>query len=449
MKHSPKEFVEKLKDRVIGQSEAKRVLAVALRNRWRRSQLDTAIQKTITPKNILMIGPTGVGKTAIIRAMADLVDAPMIKVEATRYTQIGYVGDDVNSMVKDLVVEAKRKSKEKLEEYEKMKKEYNFSYDETIAFEFFEKLTKILHFFKYKPIKKFSDVYSEYEMDEFKRKVKNYDKRIEGVDNYEHLARITLSSGVCPEYISIKVPYSNEISKARDEFYKLVKEYEKFLDCDEKPYDFIDMSIKDYVENMGIIFIDEIDKLASINNVYSHDNIGRMGVQRDLLCLLDGTSISTSEGIINTENIVFIAAGAFHVNKVSDLMPELLGRLPIRVDLDPMDIDTMVEILTNTVNSPVKQYISLMKADKVNVTIDDDAYYEIAKIADQINNEFYSMGARTLHLVVERVFSEVSFISFNEPTSDKSVKTFNINADYVKKSAAIIFEKFNRYSKEN
>ena len=439
MKISPKEFVDRLEDKVIGQSEAKRILAVALRNRWRRLQLDSAIRKTITPKNLLMIGPTGVGKTAIIRAMADIIDAPMIKVEATKYTQVGYVGEDVKSIINELIIAAKKRLQDKKESFNKGMTPFNFHYNQIEAKALLDELSEIVYPFYDRALETVKDIYSIGQMDDFKMRVETVDKRVESIDNYIHLAILMFNDEILPTELTMTDQYTEEKDLARRKFKNILKKYSDLFDCENRKDSFQDISVIEYVENYGIVFIDEIDKIAVNKKSSSKDNVGKAGVQRDLLAILDGTDINTYEGIVNTENIMFIAAGAFHENKVTDLMPELLGRLPIRVDLDPINLDTMVKILTNTIDSPIKQYIHLLKTEGVTVKIDSNAIKEIAVIADTINTKYYSMGARTLQMVVEVVFTEVAFNSFKPYNK---IALFVIDKDYVKKATSKLLERF-------
>ncbi len=439
MKISPKEFVDRLEDKVIGQSEAKRTLAVALRNRWRRLQLDSAIRKTITPKNLLMVGPTGVGKTAIIRAMADIIDAPMIKVEATKYTQVGYVGEDVKSIINELIVSAKKRLQDKKESFNKGMTPFNFHYNQVEAKKLLDDLSEVVYPFYDRALESVKDIYSIEQMDDFKMRVEAVDKRVESVDNYTHLAILMFNDEIIPTELTMTDQYTEEKDLAKRKFKDILKKYNELFDCENRKDSFQDISIIEYVENFGIVFIDEIDKIAVDKKSSSKDNVGKAGVQRDLLAILDGTDVNTYEGIVSTENIMFIAAGAFHENKVTDLMPELLGRLPIRVDLDPIDLDTMVKILTNTIDSPIKQYIHLLNTEGVKVKINPDAIKKIAEVANVINTKYYSMGARTLQSVVEVVFSDIAFNAFKPYNK---IALFIIDRDYVEKATERLLERF-------
>lgn len=711
MKISPKEFVEQLDKKIIGQEKAKKVLAVAMRNRWRRMQLDEKIRKEITPKNLLMIGPTGVGKTAIIRAMADIIDAPMVKVEATRYTQVGYIGDAVQDMIHELAEVASGKINKKREpnlpsktkpwnvsdnelsnlvdsiledmglpkknkenkkdfkpvdknqvnKYKTLLKDYlgdaiypiavkygykgaredfyskdkgpfsieqindakdkwfgfidfcpllapvltllyrgykpysleidkdinedikntdvglilgylysfillphtdyiddvnnefltiqkkkndaidddlinssvqfhNYCYNNTVTlnelFQNIEGIDDILNDFKKQTITILKD-----EIFKIAKRVGYDGKKSSIISNHKGfytqndvLSFVKYSTKIKPESLYLfhntidpflasiglvpkkllKGLKGNERKKKKMELSKIIKdEYKKsdilktmtkyivgkerglasleyfrdfrdkyskgikdnrhFLawkvyNCDIHGYEkFIKTpiamektvtreetgSVTKLVHEKGIIFIDEIDKLASGKGEHSRDNVGKIGVQRDLLALLDGTEIRTRYGVISTENIMFIAAGAFHLNEVSDLMPELLGRLPIHVKLDPMSNEMLHSILKDSENSPINHHKLLLKTEGVNVEVTDEAIEEISKLTNHINKKYRNMGARTLHAVIEKVFSEVSFDAFSLDTEANQLTDFLIDKDYVSKIRKEMLKEFN------
>ena len=432
---STKELVSELDKKIIGQDEAKRTIAIAVRNRWRRTQLKREISRQITPKNILLVGSTGVGKTAIVRATSELIDAPFLKVESTRYTQLGYVGECVTSMISDLVEIAKKKIDGDYERSRSLKKPLAFKATEEELSEFLKTLSKRIGDFFNREFNELADIYGEKKIDSYKSVVSQLDSRIADVDDRNKIAILMLHDRVIPNELNST---TNRFDSKRDLmktiFISTVEVNSKLFNCfdEDKFKDFKGKrNLKEYVENYGIIFIDEIDKIAEVKNG-GHDNVGKIGVQRDLLPLLDGAEINTPYGKINTENILFIAAGAFHVSEVTNLMPELLGRLPIRIDLESMSKEMMESILKNTIDSPIRQYEHLLSVDGVKLTVTEGAIKRMALIADEINSNVYSLGARTLHAVVEKVFSKVSYEAYRESDS-KDTQVVEISEDYIKK----------------
>ena len=588
MEFSPKEIVEKLDEVIIGQDEAKRTLAIALRNRWRRQQLSTILRKEISPKNILMIGDTGTGKTALIRALATIISAPMVKVEATKYTQVGYVGGSVDDMVSELVDVAKlcldqRLNKEKVRTKEKEKRKnktisrltsaqrpllegvyanYLISYIfgeavgniKTAVHETFipfnatldartpisevvkkykkerreshkppsdEFLTLIFRLVRGEDIirdvvqqfvefsiwleigplgykvfnseKKFANVITHTvetiiaEKDTLVKKMKEKKLTKTAVHNSIEfgLSRF-FDSHVSPIIAEVKKKckvrsvtsrqirkcYKNLKPRESADFRALMEQgasipeafsrisrhyYSDAIEELQIPSNYWDNieteklispsvttssswnepgsyygngtshSTKDLLENHGIIFIDEIDKLAESTGGGARDNVGKTGVQRDLLALLDGTTVHTKHGTVSTENILFIAAGAFHVSKPTDLMPELLGRLPIRVQLEPMSVGMLERILFNSKNSPVEQYNKLLETEGYKVTVTPEAMIEMANLANDINVKLYNLGARTLHKVIDVAYSEVSYTAFKGDSNDIIDYTIDMN----------------------
>ena len=402
---TPRQIVTKLDEYIIGQKEAKKVIAVALRNRYRRMQLEDEMRNEIIPKNILMIGSTGVGKTEIARRLSKLFGLPFIKVEASKYTEVGFVGRDVESMVRDLANAAVNLVKN--EEIEKNSDKI----DEYVQKEILKKLLP--------PLPKGAS----------QEKLNDYEK------SYEKMKEKLLSGSLDELNIEIEVMENSlesnpnlppEMQNMQDSFIKIigvaskkVKKNLKIKDAksvlkNEASSKVLDMeAIKteamNRASNNGIIFIDEIDKVAVSAKNNSRQDPSKEGVQRDLLPIVEGSSVSTKYGVLNTDHILFIAAGAFHMSKPSDLIPELQGRFPLRVELDSLDKNALYEILTKPKNSLLKQYIALLKTEKVDLKFSDDGIKEIAKIAAQTNEKIEDIGARRLHTIIEKVLEDISF----------------------------------------
>lgn len=420
---TPRQIVTKLDEYIIGQKEAKKVIAVALRNRYRRMQLEDEMRNEIIPKNILMIGSTGVGKTEIARRLSKLFGLPFIKVEASKYTEVGFVGRDVESMVRDLANAAVNLVKN--EEIEKNSDKI----DEYVQKEILKKLLP--------PLPKGAS----------QEKLNDYEK------SYEKMKEKLLSGSLDELNIEIEVMENSlesnpnlppEMQNMQDSFIKIigvaskkVKKNLKIKDAksvlkNEASSKVLDMeAIKteamNRASNNGIIFIDEIDKVAVSAKNSSRQDPSKEGVQRDLLPIVEGSSVSTKYGVLNTDHILFIAAGAFHMSKPSDLIPELQGRFPLRVELDSLDENALYEILTKPKNSLLKQYIALLKTEKVDLKFSDDGIKEIAKIAAQTNEKIEDIGARRLHTIIEKVLEDISFES--DSYAGKSVE---VGADLVK-----------------
>ncbi len=400
MNLSPKQIVFELDKYIVGQKDAKKAVAIALRNRYRRSQLTKAEMDEITPKNIIMKGPTGVGKTEIARRLAKLVGAPFIKIEATKYTEVGYVGRDVESMIRDLVECSVRLVKE--ERFKKVTEKASVVVD--------AKLVKILAEVRRADRGETpADIFEKNIAEGLKKGY--YDNEVIEVDIADNPKPMELVPGGAE--ISIGSIFGDMMPKKRKKRKITVKEARKIL-LEEEADKLID---KDSVneeairraENEGIIFIDEIDKIAAKGANSSGQDVSREGVQRDILPIVEGSTVMTKYGAIKTDYILFIAAGAFHVSKVSDLIPELQGRFPILVELHSLSKQDFIDILTTPQNAITLQYATLLKVDGVDLKFTEDAISEIARIAEDMNTTSEDIGARRLHTVVENLLEEVSY----------------------------------------
>jgi ATP-dependent HslUV protease ATP-binding subunit HslU len=417
---SPREIVSELDRHIIGQKDAKRAVAIALRNRWRRQQLEGDMREEVMPKNILMIGPTGVGKTEISRRLARLAGAPFIKVEATKFTEVGYVGRDVEQIIRDLVEVAIGLVREKMREDVKARAHINAE----------ERVLEALVGKTASPATRdsFRKKLRDGELDDKEIEVEVTDTGTGGMPGFEIPGMPGANIGVLNINDMLSKAMGGKQTKTRKttvkESYALLigDESDKLLDQDE-----VVRKALEATENDGIVFLDEIDKIANREGGMGA-GVSREGVQRDLLPLVEGTTVATKYGPIKTDHILFIASGAFHVAKPSDLLPELQGRLPIRVELRALEKNDFVRILTETEASLIKQYIALMKTEGVDLTFSDDAIDTLAGIAVDLNASVENIGARRLQTVMERVLDD---ISFNAP--DKSGTSVAIDAAYVEK----------------
>ncbi|MFT4278750.1 MAG: ATP-dependent protease ATPase subunit HslU [Rhodopseudomonas sp.] len=412
---SPREIVSELDRFIVGQADAKRAVAIALRNRWRRLQLEGALREEVLPKNILMIGPTGVGKTEIARRLAKLAGAPFLKVEATKFTEVGYVGRDVEQIIRDLVEVAIAQVREK--------KRKDVQARAQVAAE--ERVLDALVGPGSGPATR----------DSFRKKLRAgelNDKEIEietQAGAGSPMLEIPGMPGAQIGAISLGDIFgkmggrtkTRRLTVADSHEILVNEEADKLLDNDQLVQEAIAA-----VENNGIVFLDEIDKIC-VRDGRSGGEVSREGVQRDLLPLIEGTTVSTKHGAVKTEHILFIASGAFHIAKPSDLLPELQGRLPIRVELNALSRDDMRRILTEPEASLIKQYVALMKTEGVTLDFSDDAIDALADVAVAVNSTVENIGARRLQTVMERVLDEISFVA-----PDRHGETFRVDADYVK-----------------
>ncbi len=458
IKLTPKDIVSKLDEYIVGQDDAKRKVAIALRNRYRRSLLDEETKQEIAPKNILMIGPTGVGKTEIARRMAKVVGAPFIKVEATKFTEVGYVGRDVESMVRDLVDVAVRLVKDQKKDLVK---------DEAVN-KANEKLVKLL----VPSMKKKASNNSNPLESLLGGAIPNFGNNDDDDDEEEtpteeiktkrsEIKKQLLDGKLEEEKVRIKVEQdpgalgmlgTNQNQQMQDMMNQLmpkhkverevpVKTARKIL-ADDFADELIDQETAnqealELAEQMGIIFIDEIDKVAT-NNANSGQDVSRQGVQRDILPILEGSMIQTKYGTVNTEHMLFIGAGAFHVSKPSDLIPELQGRFPIRVELESLTVDDFYRILTEPKLSLIKQYEALLQTEEVTVNFTKEASTRLAEMAYQVNQDTDNIGARRLHTILEKMLEDLSFEAPSMPNAvvditpqyvDDKLKSISTNKD--------------------
>ena len=431
MNLTPREIVKFLDDYVIGQKDAKKIIAIALRNRYRRMKLEKSLQDDIMPKNILMIGSTGVGKTEIARRLSKMMGLPFIKVEASKYTEVGFVGRDVESMVRDLAMASYNLVKN--EKSEKNQDKINAYIEEKIV-------SKLLP-----PLPKGA---SEEKQAEY---AKSYDKMLNRLRNGE-LDELSIEIEVQQNPLEAGSNVPPDMAQMQESFIKIigiggknikkemkVKDAKKALqsEANDKILDLESVKTEALrrAENEGIIFIDEIDKVAVGSGSSNRQDPSKEGVQRDLLPIVEGSNVNTKFGNLKTDHILFIAAGAFHISKPSDLIPELQGRFPLRVELDSLDEDALYQILTQPKNSLLKQYVALLSTENVELEFDDEAIKEIARIAHAANEKMEDIGARRLHTVIERVIEDISF-----EASEKSGEKINVTKELVKERLKDVVE---------
>jgi ATP-dependent HslUV protease ATP-binding subunit HslU len=415
---SPREIVSELDRFIIGQADAKRAVAIALRNRWRRQQLPEGLREEVLPKNILMVGPTGVGKTEIARRLAKLANAPFLKVEATKFTEVGYVGRDVESIVRDLTEIAINMTRERLRKEVTAKAELaaeervlDALVGDNAGTETRQKFRKMLR---------------EGELNEREIEVNVQESAgasmptmdIPGMPGAQ-MGMVNLSEMLGGMFGGRTRARKMSVAQSYDVLIR--EESDKLLNQESLVREAISL-----VENDGIVFLDEIDKITSREDARGAD-VSREGVQRDLLPLIEGTTVTTKHGPVKTDHILFIASGAFHLAKPSDLLPELQGRLPIRVELKALTRDDFVRILTETEVSLIKQYKALLGTESVTLEFGDEAIGAVADLAAEINTSVENIGARRLHTVLEKLLEEISFTA-----TDRSGETFTVTADYVR-----------------
>ena len=416
----PHEIVSELDKFVIGQNKAKRMVAVAIRNRWRRQQLPEGLRDEVAPKNIIMMGPTGVGKTEIARRLARLSGAPFVKVEATKFTEVGYVGRDVESMIRDLVEIA----------ISLVREEETAAVQKKAEAEAESRLMDLL----------LPNSFGTPERETTREKLRQQ-YRLGVIDDREVEMEVSETPGASIDVFAIpgmehmgdqmKGLFSKAFPpkrtrrklKVRDAYKLLVQEESAKLVDDEK----IVRLAKERAEQVGIVFIDEIDKIASANSQSRTSDISREGVQRDLLPIVEGSAVNTKHGIVHTDHILFIAAGAFHFSKPSDMIPELQGRFPLRVELDPLGKEEFLRILKEPDNALTKQYTALLDTEQVRLSFTDDGLEEMASFAQEINSRSEDIGARRLYTIMEKVLADISFDAPDMPGAQVV-----INRDYVR-----------------
>jgi ATP-dependent HslUV protease ATP-binding subunit HslU len=415
---SPREIVSELDRFVVGQKNAKRAVAIALRNRWRRQALEGDMKDEVLPKNILMMGPTGVGKTEISRRLSKLAEAPFVKVEATRFTEVGYVGRDVEQIIRDLLeiaisMEKVKKRKEVHAKAQKLAEErvLDALVGEKATVATRESFRKRLRSGDLDNNEIEIAISENNQMPQFE--IPGMPGANVGMINISDMLGKSMGSKAKKKKMSVKESHEILINEESD---KLIEQ------------DKIIKAAKNSTENNGIVFLDEIDKISARTDRVGGD-VSREGVQRDLLPLIEGTSVSTKYGTIKTDHILFIASGAFQLAKPSDLLPELQGRLPIRVELDALNSEDFKRILKEPDNSLIKQYKALLKTENVDLEFTEDGIDTIANIASDVNSKIENIGARRLHTIIERVLDEISFTA-----TDRAGEKISINSDYVQKN---------------
>jgi ATP-dependent HslUV protease ATP-binding subunit HslU len=444
---TPREIVSELDRYIVGQRRAKRAVAIALRNRWRRQQVSDDLRDEIAPKNIIMIGPTGVGKTEISRRLARLSQAPFVKVEASRFTEVGYVGRDVESMIRDLTELAVSMVRE--EEKEKVQVRARQAAEERVLDLLLPPVRSSTQPAGWTPDAENaeSSAATREKLRNMLREGKLDDRRVEleVTHSVTPMVEVMTPQGMEELEFHLKDMFSNLMPKKTKKQHLTVGEALETLTQEEAAklldMDAVTKEAVRRVEQSGIIFIDEIDKITTRQSVSGPD-VSREGVQRDLLPIVEGSTVSTKYGMVRTDHILFIASGAFHMSKPSDLIPEFQGRFPIRVELDALTRDDFVRILTEPANALLKQYVALLLTEGITLSFTDDAVNELADIAARVNDRTENIGARRLHTVVERVLDQISFDA--PEMTDREV---SIDAAYVRERLADVVkdEDLSRY----
>jgi len=431
---TPKEITESLDRFIIGQKKAKKAVSIALRNRWRRQMIPKELRDEIAPKNIIMIGPTGVGKTEIARRLAKLAAAPFLKIEATKFTEVGYVGRDVESMIRDLMELSINMLKK--EEHELVKEKATGMAEERI-------LDLLLPVKKSQPVPDIEDT-TDQSREKMRSRFKagQLDERLvelEVPDKAMPMIEIFSAQGMEEMDMQIRDMFGNILPKKTKRRKMKVKEaYEHLIQEESKKLIDMDRVTADAIERVeqsGIIFLDEIDKIASRDQGHGPD-VSREGVQRDILPIVEGTTVTTKYGMVKTDHILFIAAGAFHMSKPSDLIPELQGRFPIRVELDALTKEDFFRIITEPENALIKQYKALLKTEDIDLEFEQPAIEEITDIAQRINEMTENIGARRLYTVMEKLLEDISFSA-----PDMEEKRMVITKDYVRQKLGEFLEK--------
>ncbi|HOB68522.1 MAG TPA: ATP-dependent protease ATPase subunit HslU [Syntrophorhabdaceae bacterium] len=432
---TPREIMEELNRYIIGQEKAKKAVSVALRNRWRRQMIPKDLRDEVAPKNIIMIGPTGVGKTEIARRLAKLANSPFLKIEATKFTEVGYVGRDVESMIRDLTELSINMVKK--EEQESVKEKAAIMAEE-----------RILYILLPAP-KRQADTQNNNEVEDHSREKlrarfrdgKLNEKLVE-LDMPERalpIIEVFSAQGMEEMDMQIRDLFGNILpKKTKKRKVKIKDAYEFLIQEESKKLIDMDKVVKDAIERIeqsGIIFLDEIDKIASRDQIHGPD-VSREGVQRDILPIVEGTTVTTKYGMVKTDHILFIAAGAFHMSKPSDLIPELQGRFPIRVNLDPLTKDDFYRIITEPDNALIKQYKALLNTENINLEFEEEAIKEITEISQKINEMTENIGARRLYTVMEKLLEDISYSA-----PDMKEKEIVITKEYVREKLGEFLEK--------